>query len=328
MRVITYTNRTQSVIVNGCKSSQGDVISGIPQGTVLGPVLFLIYINDLPSLLQSMLFLFADDAKLFSKISNVNSNVVLQSDLDRALHWSEQWQLPFNADKCKSMHLGTNNPYYVYKMNDIIIEQVEKMKDIGVTFDNKLTFHHQAATAAKKANQVLAIIKKSFAFLDPTTLILLYTSLVRPHLGYANVIWGPRFKMDQDLLEQVQRRATKLISDVKDMPYIDRLKYLKLSSLAYRRRRRDMITVYQIFNNRIDLNWKQFFKLSPTVGLTRGHDLKLFKSQSNKELRRNYFSNRVIKDWNSLPYEVIHTNSLNSFKCLLDCYWTDSQYDF
>ena len=136
--------------------------------------------------------------------------------------------------------------------------------------------------------------------------------------------------MDQDLLEQVQRRAMKLISNVKDMPYTDRLKYLKLPSLAYRRRRRDII-VYQIFTrlSRTDLNWNQFFKLSLTVGLTCGNDLKLFKSPSHKELRRNYFSNWVIKDWNSLPYEVVHANSLNSSSSyLLDCYWRDFQYDF
>ena len=144
-----------------------------------------------------------------------DDNKKLQDDLDSLTEWSTRWQLPFNVDKCKSLHIGRNNRKHVYEMDGKKLDQGKEEKDLGVLIDNELKFPKQTAAAIKRANSVLGVIKKSFTLLDVSTLPLLYKSLVRPHLEYANVVWGPYYKEDIKAIERVQRRATKLVSQYK-----------------------------------------------------------------------------------------------------------------
>ena len=133
------------------------------------------------------------------------SNLTLQEDLENLHHWSEKSQLPFNTGKCKVGHLGHNNPCYQYRINGQKLQTVEEEKDLGVVIDNELKFHKHFAAVVKKANMKLGLIKKSFASLDETTVPILYTSLVRSHLEYGNLIWGPHYKADSFGVEKVQR---------------------------------------------------------------------------------------------------------------------------
>ena len=219
--------RKQKVCVDGVHSSWNPVKSGIPQGSVLGPLLFVIYINDMPTKIKSLCLLFADDAKIY----NENSNV-LQEDMKKLSEWSYKWQLPFNTKKCKSLHIGGKNNHHLYTMNDQELDQVTEEKDLGIIIDENLKFHKHTAAAAKKANFILGLIKRSFASLDSNILPLLYKALVRPHLEYGNLIWGPHFKGDQIKLEKIQRRATKLVPGIKDLTYEERMRALRLPSLA------------------------------------------------------------------------------------------------
>ena len=155
-----------------------------------------------------------------------------------------------------------------------MLEISDNEKDLGVIIDDKLKFHIHTATATKKANQILGIIKKSFRTRDAKTIDMLYKSMVRPHLEYGNVIWGPDYKTDIKKLEAVQRRATKLITSLKDKPYGERLKELKLPSLVYRRKRGDMIQMYKIMNNLVRIDRNALFTL-PTQSRTREHRLKI-----------------------------------------------------
>ena len=230
--------RKQRVKVNGELSDWFTVKSGVPQGTVLGPILFVIYINDMPDVITSSCKIFADDAKVFSMVSQDST---LQTDLDNLVKWSELWQLPFNYGKCKCLHLGKNNQGNSYYMNGKCLSHVENEKDLGVIIDKELKFHKQSAAAVMKANRVLGLIKKTFTTKSEATIPLLYMTLVRPHLEYANTIWGPHYKEDQKMVENVQRRATKMISSIKNLPYEARLRYLNLPSLQHRRKRGDMI---------------------------------------------------------------------------------------
>ena len=141
----------------------------------------------------------------------------LQSDLDRLMEWSKKWQLPFNLEKCKRFHIGANNTLHEYTMGGNILEQVKEEKDLGVLIDAELKFHKQTAAAVKKANSVLGLIKKSFINLDQELLPMLYKSLVRPHLEYGNVIWAPFYKEDHKSIERVQRRATKLVHNLRNL---------------------------------------------------------------------------------------------------------------
>ena len=321
------SNRQQRVRVEDKYSEWKQVISGIPQGSVLGPTLFVIFINDMPDVVECMIQLFADDAKNFTNVNirDDGGNNKLQSDINNLSEWSTKWQLPFNTRKCKVLHLGNSNPCHRYKMNGQKLEQVNEEKDLGVIIDKELRFHKQAAAAVKKANSRLGLIKKSFAVLDETTLPLLYNSLVRPHLEYGNLIWGPFLREQVIAVEKVQRRATKTVRAIKDLSYEDRLKKLSLPSLQHRRRRGDMIFAYKIFTEKLNLDKNDFFTSS--TSLTRGHQHAVIKRKATKLCRSNTFSNRIIDDWNSLPSEVVSATTTNSFKNKLDEYWADDIYE-
>ena len=205
-------------------------------------------------------------------------------------------------------------------MNDHILENVKEIKDLGVITDHKLKFHNHSSAAVKKANSVLGLIKRSFAALDKSILPTLYMSMVRLHLRYGNVIWGPHFKGDMEAIEKVKKRATRMIPNLKQLPYKKRLEHLSLPSLSYRRRRGDMIMCYKIITNKVNINMDNFFMFNQRS--TRGHEFKLRKVQQfTKQPRCRNFSTRSTDDWNSLPSEVIRTKSTNEFKTLLDKHW-------
>ena len=210
---------------------------GIPQGSVLGSTLFIIYINDLPETVESMVHIFADDTKIYRKIATENDCVKLQKDLDILQEWSSKWLLSFKAKKCKVMRLGGQHPEFIYKMTnntDVTdLEFTEMEKDLGIHVDNKLRLRNHAEIAAAKANKILGLIRRSYEYLDAVSLKSLYTSLVRPHLEYGHTIWPLNYKMDLTLVENVQHRATKLVPALKDLEYPDRLKQLDLPSMAY-----------------------------------------------------------------------------------------------
>ena len=172
--------------------------SGIPQGSVLGPILFLIYINDLPEIVNSAVKLFADDTKVYREIASNEDCDILQQDLNNLSRWTDTWLLRFNAAKCKSMHLGRKNiqhKYYIKEEDKTIeVEQISIEKDVGVTFDNDLKFSEHIAICVKKANQKLGLIRRSFEYIDKDMHLILYKSLVRPTLDYASVVWAPSLK--------------------------------------------------------------------------------------------------------------------------------------
>ena len=306
-------------------SSWRDVKSGIPQGSVLGPTLFVIFINDMPDEIDSVCQLFADDAKIFRGIKSSNDIYTLQEDLDKLAAWSEKWQLAFNIEKCKSLHVGVKNVHHEYHMNGKMLKQIEDEKDLGVIIDEKLDFHRQTASVIKKANGVLGAIKRTFLKLDKNVFPPLFTSLVRTHLEYANVIWGPFFKGDIKAVEKVQRRATKMVAGIANMSYEERLKELQLPSLVHRRRRGDMIQMYKIVNGDVDVERELYVKLQG--GRTRGHKFKLRKTKATKHSRVNVFSVRAIDNWNNLPAQAIEANSISTFKGELDKHWADQMYE-
>ena len=318
------TGRTQQVVVEGTRSSCSAVTSGVPQGSVLGPLLFLLYINDMPDGLHSSIKLFADDSKVFGPAQSAQARECLQHDLHELGHWSKQWQLPFNLEKCKALHLGSNNPCASYVLLGQTLTPTEQENDLGIVVDGALNFHAQTAAAVAKANKLLGIVRKSFVNLSKDSLPILFKSLILPHLDYANCIWGPMSKGDQRLVEKVQRRATKLVPDLQFKPYSQRLEELGLPSLTYRRLRGDMITIYQILNGSLHVH-PGLLQLS-TCSRTRGHHLKLQKPRARTRSRRNYLSVRAVNSWNSLPSHVISAPSINAFKSRLDSHWRSIQF--
>jgi len=314
------SGRKQTVVVNGVKSGTSNVLSGVPQGSVMGPLLFLIYINDIVGVIKSPALLFADDVKIFCPIVNQQSAQQLQLDLLALKEWSEKWLLKFNLTKTVVMHLGNTNQCYTYHMDDQPLEAVSEHKDLGIIIDSNLKFHSQTTAATNKANRVLGLIKKSFNSLNSRTLPLLYKSLVRPHLEYANVVWGPNYIGDSHIVERVQRRATKCVPELSNLEYEDRRAALNLPSLSYRRHRADMLMIYNILHENVGLHPPMFFH-QQLSSVTRGHSLKLFKPHAQKTVRCNFFSIRSINAWNQLPNEVVTSNSTVNFKIQLDNYY-------
>ena len=293
---------------------------------MLGPLLFIIFINDIPDHVQSCSKIFADDTKLYCSALSPDCTRVLQSDIDAVVEWSVRWQLPLNTNKCSVLHMGHNNTCITYTMAGTTLSTVEAEKDLGVWIDNDLKFRKQAASVVSKASQVLAMIRKSFTAITVTSLPLLYKSLVRPILEYGNVTWGPFNRHDQQAVERVQRRATRLVPSLRNHSYVDRLKALDLPSLYHRRRRGDMIRVFQILQRNIDLDPERFFAMA-NHRRTRGHSLKLAKPVAVSRVRRNCFSVRVVSDWNSLPEAVVESTTVNQFKARLDAHWAPHKYD-
>ena len=150
--------------------------------------------------------------------------------------------------------------------------------------------------------------------------------MVRPLLEYGNAIWGPFNKADQILIERVQRRATRLVREIRHLPYPERLQILRLPSLLYRRRRGDMILMYQMMTGQIGLR-KEDFVSEPTISFTRGHALKVDKPRANSRVRRNHLSVRAVNDWNSLPASVVNSQTTNKFKSSLDEFWIRHRFD-
>ena len=210
---------------------------------------------------------------------------------------------------------------------DII--NVDKEKDIGVTIDSKLSFNQHRDEQINKANRMMGLIRRMYIYLDCHSFKLLYKALVRPHLEYAATVWRPFLMKDIDEIKNVQRRATRQIPDLKGLSYEERLRKIDLPTLVYRRQRGDMIEVYKMLNDKYDKNIAPILKLHVNEDtVTRGHNKKLFLMRSNKLIRKNSFSIRVVIPWNSLPDSVVNAPSLKAFERRLDKHWRNQPVKF
>ena len=221
----------------------------------MGPILFLIFINDLPLVIQALKKKFADDAKIYKTVTSICMAEVtqLQCAVNNSIDWSVLWKMFFNFKKCKHMHLGNHDMNQTYTMRkdqeELPIEKVESEKDLGVIIDNKLTFTKHINCKIKIANRNLGLIFRTFTCIDKDIFLNLFKSLVRPHLEYASTVWCPVFKKDRVAIENVQGLATKLESNISHLPYSERLCALGLPSLEYRQERADVIQVYKILQD-------------------------------------------------------------------------------
>ena len=207
------------------------------------------------------------------------------------------------------------------------IQSVTEEVDLGITIDSKLTFQKHVSVQVNKAYRVLGLIKRTFTHKDKLSFIVLFTSLVRPLLEYGQVIWHPHFTGDEDKIERVQRRATKLIPEISHLSYEDRLKFQDLHSLYYRRRRGDMIQVYRIMHGLDKVSPDHFF-IQTSNSVTRGHSMKLFHQTCRLNIRHKFFSLRIINDWNSLPEDVVTSANIDCFKRKLDKFWIEKRFSF
>ena len=244
--------RTQKVSVNGSPSSSKPALSGIPQESVLGPLLFVIYINDLPDKLCSSSLMFADDTKVFREICSENDFECLQRDLACLEKWSNTWLLKFHPEKCKILTVGKMENIqraYPFRLMEVQLEHVLEEKDLGIILDIDLTFDVHVSENIKKANNMLGLIRRSFCYLNADILLPLYKAFVRHLLEYGAPVWSGRLKMSQiRVIEKIQMRATEMIEGMSYIDYGERLKFLRLPTLSIRRARGETIEVWKHYH--------------------------------------------------------------------------------
>ena len=303
-------DRVMKVKVGDSVSKSKPVLSGVPQGSVLGPLLFLLFINDLPECIKNEVRIFADDVKM---IVNPMQNQAIISDLNELCMWESIWLLNFNVEKCKVLHIGKSNPKNDYPFLGSVLSTCSQETDLGVIFNEKLNFHDQAYTSISKAKSSLAWLLRNTITRKPYDMKTAYRSLVRHNLEYCCQVWSPKarhgnWKLILDI-EAVQRSFTRAVEGMGNLNYQQRLEKLGMTTLLERRMRGDLIEAFKILNNFNDYG-KPFFNLSDrTKNLTY---------RPGKLTNTDFFSERVLHYWNKLPEHVKDKNSVNSFKNGLD----------
>ena len=311
------SERKQRVVINGNSSDWRDVISGVPQGSVLGPILFIIYVNDIDDGITSKITKFADDTKIASKITTTEDRENLQSDLDRLSNWAQKWQMNFNVDKCKVLHIGSNNDQVGYSMNGAELSKVDQERDLGVLISKDLKPSLQCKEVIKTANKLIGFIGRTFEHKSEKVIRTLYNSLVRPHLEYCVQFWSPYYRKDIDKLERVQRRVTKMIPRLRNKPYEERLKELNLFSLSKRRLRGDLIEVFKMFKGFDNLNVDDYLTVDRTHA-TRSNGYKIVGKRFTSNEAKHFFFNRIVNVWNGLPANIADCKTIETFKKRLD----------
>ena len=313
------SNRKQRVVINGKSSEWINVHSGVPQGSVLGPILFIIYINDIDEGITCKISKYADDTKIANKVNSETQRQHIQKDLDTLMDWSKKWQMNFNLDKCHVLHVGNENPHANYTMNNVQLINVDREKDLGVIISKDLKPSEQCTEIVKIANKLVGFIGRTFTFKSEKVILTLYNSLVRPHLEYCVQFWSPYYRKDIEKLERIQRRVTKMIPRLRNKPYEERLKELNLFSLTKRRLRGDLITVFKIFRGFTNINPNDYFSTDESR-ITRSNGFKIIGKRFETNEAKYFFFNRIVNVWNGLPSNVVNSITIETFKTRLDNY--------
>ena len=306
--------RRQRVQIRGSYAPWITISTGVPQGSVLGPLLFNIYLSDLPSSLFVSNNSYADDFKIFGPAIDH----FLQAALNQVFSWANRNGLILNPDKCTVLHFGFNNPNFNYYIGSKILATNSAHRDLGIIVDNKLTFGQHVDFIINKATRTAHYILKKFTHLDTSYFSLLYKTFIRPILEYCSQICRPFHSTLFHKLECCQRRLTKWCNSIRHLTYEERLQRLKLTTLQGRFNRGDVILTFQILKGLFNINSTDFFVYN--FSRTRGHSLKIQGSTAKLNCRQHFFTERVVSLWNSLPENVISAPSLNSFKSRFDAW--------
>lgn len=329
-------NRKMVVEVSGVSSSPRRVLSGVPQGSVLGPILFLIFINNIASSLSCKHKIFADDLKIYSSIAvktpseYVDASGKFQADIDCLHATGVSWGLSMNSAKCAVLRFqrgSVNIPPPSYRLSGDLLPTPSNHRDLGVVVDVSLKFHEHVRETARKAGGLATNLLKSTVCRSPEFMLTLFTSHVRPIIDYCSSVWNMGYICDIRLLERIQRRWTKQVTGLGDMDYGQRLRVLNLFSIQGRLLRADLIQYWKILSGRSCIPPEALFRLAGDRN-TRGHPLKLYVPRCRTDLRQRFFSVRCIPQWNALPSDIVASPSVDCFKKALTVFLGEKLFEY
>ena len=309
------SNRKQRVVLEGIQSEWKNVHSGVPQGSILGPLLFLLYANDMANEVsdKTAVAMYADDTKVMRNIVSVNDSIELQRDLDNMGVWSRKWRMKFNVAKCKLLMVTRKDrPIDInYTMNEQVLEKVYSFNDLGIVIDSKLNWQEHVRNKVGKANGTMGLVKRTLGFKAPMRAKkLLYESLVKSSLCYGSVIWNGASKMNLKLIEGVQRRATKYISGNYEMDYKGRLEECDLLPLSFTFEYHDIVFFYKCYHKWFNYDINRIFRVrNSNTRLNKG--IIIDGSFARTETFKRFYSNRVVDIWNMLPIEIRNVTCTN-----------------
>ena len=295
------------------------VSSGVPQGSVVGPLLFNLYVNDITDGLDldtTTTKIFADDIKLYTELSPQNSSFNLQKNLDLIHQWSALWQLTISYSKCNILFLGKSDSTLNFTLSGNLLHTTTYCTDLGIQFDPDLKFKNHISDIVKRAKQRSSLIHRCFISRNIKHLIRAFKTYVRPPVEYAPQIWSPYQISLIDAIEGIQRSFTKRLPGFANKSYAKRLHLLHLQNLEHRRLLFDLILCFNIVRGFTALSFNDFFSLSPNTS-TRGHTFKLVVPIAKTNTRKYFFSSRIVPIWNSLPQQFVSASSTAKFKSLI-----------
>ena len=330
------SDRKMQVSVKGCLSSTRFVHSGVPQGSVLGPLLFLIYINHVGHKLTSKYKIFADDLKIYSCVTGTPGHyppaaASIQNDIDILNSTSRSWGLMINREKCAILRFSrcykAQVPPY-YSLDGSPLPVCKSHLDLGVIVDVNLKFHEHVASVARKASGLCHSFLKSTVCRTPSFMMFLLKTHIRPLIEYASCVWNTGYREDLRRLERVQRMWTKHIDDMKDLTYAERLGKLGLYSVQGRLLRSDLIQYWKLFNGKCSSTQPEAFFARPLRSSTRGHRFKIHVSRVDLDVCKRSFSKRCVSAWNSLPEHVVAAPDISTFKKALESVIQEDLYRY
>ena len=330
------TSRTMTVSVKDKLSSPRLVGSGVPQSSVLGPTLFLVFVNHIAAHLSCQYKIFADDLKIYLKVSSPNSDNHLQhaqtcqNDINILERTAHSWGLRLNRDKCVVLRFQRNAspaPPPQYHINQTKIRVESSHADLGVLVSSDLKFHQHISNTARKAAGLTQNLLKSTVCRTPKFMMTLFCSHVRPIIEYCSCVWNTGYVGDLRLLESVQRRWTKSVHGLASQDYKSRLRSLDQYSTQGRLLRADLIQCWKIFHGKCSVASEDLFLMAPPTG-TRGHRFKVCHTRAQTDVRKRSFSMRVVSTWNSLPDCAVSEIDYRCFKTKLADALGEQLYEF
>ena len=310
------SDRRQAVVIDNCASDWVSVKSGIPQGLVVGPALFLAYINDLPERLTSRTRLFADDTAVYRLSASDDDRDQLQTDLLHLESWEKSWEMEFHPQKCTVLPItrSLNPNINSYQLHRHTLESVQSAKYLGVTLTKNLSWDTHIDNVCNKANKTLGFLRRNLKIGSTKVKETAYKTFVRPILEYACTVWDPYTQEQIDKLEAVQRRAARFVvnryhntSSVTCM-----INSLQWPSLQHRRKTARLAMLKKFLDDEAVFSMSKI-KYAPNRS-RRAHPQQLVQIQAKQQYRLGSFLPNTIRDWNALPEHTLAADTLDTFK--------------